>query len=362
MLSFDPTAARARYERMWALPATFGKERTSFHSFLNELVRDRLVLVNGLQLIRDELQIAGGDEHPLSVCAADLSLPSVMSTLAHTHCGDRIHQNEAKRAYEQVVANRFAFLSEIGGAKLESFTPAGGGVDDAATLAHVTVAHQLDATLRQRFYRGNTQSFVLVNVDMQSHVGREDGDAGMSFGMTRETPWREPRAACGAIVGALRNYHRANAVHRRLRAQLGDQNYALLAEAGVRTEEGIDITPIVAAAIVVIRGLEQTLTAFASELDPRGLAHATASLTVNRVSLDDTVLYLARGTTFAGEIRFQGFGTDASLYSGRLVDHHGDRRILLSYDGVTGAAFPTRTTSYEVRKGELVLGEEVIDI
>jgi len=359
---FDDSIARKRHDWMWQQPAFFGKERSAFHAFLHELVRDRYAIVRGLQLIRDELQIALVPTHPLGVCASDLSLPSVMTTLAHTHCGDRIHQNEAKRSYEQIVASRFAFLSENGLAKLESFTPAGGGVDDAATLAHVTTAHQIDPVLRDLLYEGNPQSFVLVNVDLQGHVGRHEADGKVSFGTTCESPWREPRAACGAVVGALHHFHAKNAVHRRIRSQLGIENYELLAERGVRGDGGLDLTAMVAAAILVIRGMEQTLTAFASELDVRGLSHLTASLTVNRVSMEDTILYLARGTTFGGELRVQGFGTDASKYGGRLVEHNGDRRAVLTYDGVEGASFPLRTTPYEVRRGELVLGEEVIDI
>lgn len=362
MNSFDDVVARGRHDQLWELPAAFGKERSAFYTYLHELVRDRYAIVRGMQLIRDELQIALLPDHPLGVCASDLSMPSVMTTLAHTHCGDRIHQNEAKRAYEQIVASRFAFLSENGRPKLESFTPAGGGVDDGATLAHVTTAHQIDPVLRERFYQGNRQSFVLVNVDLQGHVGRHDHEGKVTFGATREAPWREPRAACGAVTGALQHFHAKNAVHRRIRSQLGVENYELLAERGVRGEGGIDLTPMVAAAIIVIRGLEQTLTAFASELDARGLAHITASLTINRVSMDDTILYLARGTTFGGEIRMQGFGTDAAKYGGRIVEHNGDVRAVLTYDGVEGTSFPLRTTPYEIRRGELVLGEEVIDI
>jgi len=361
-MPFNPSSASVRHDRFWALPATFGMERNALFGYLHEIVRDRYVLVNGLQLLRDELQIANLDDHPLGVCATDLSIPSVLTTLAHTHCGDRIHQNEAKHTYEEVIANRFAFLSEIGGAKLESFTPAGGGIDDAATLAHVTSSHQLDAKLRERLYAGNKQSYVLLNVDLQSHVGRSDEGEVTSFGQTREAPWRDPRAACGAVVGALRNYHGANAVHRRIRSQLGEENYALLAERGVHTKDGIDITAVVAASIIIVRGLELTLAAFAHELDERGLSHVTASLTVNRVSLNDTLVYLARGTTFAGEIRMQGFGTDAAAYSGRLVEHDDDARLVLAYDGQDGGTLPIRTTSYEVRRGALVLGEEVIDI
>jgi hypothetical protein len=84
----------------------------------------------------------------MKACGADMSLPSVVTTLAYTNCGDRIHQGEATKRYRDVVASRFATLSEIGELKLEAFFPAGGGTDNGATLAHVTVAHELDEQLK----------------------------------------------------------------------------------------------------------------------------------------------------------------------------------------------------------------------
>jgi len=56
---FDPTAARQRLKELWKLPAQFGEERKVTDFYLNELVSDRYVLVKGLQLLRDELQLAG---------------------------------------------------------------------------------------------------------------------------------------------------------------------------------------------------------------------------------------------------------------------------------------------------------------
>jgi hypothetical protein len=362
---FDSSAARQRVDRVWALPSTFGAERSAYHAYLHMLVRDRYALVNGLQLLRDELQIGHApDEEELGVCATDFGLPSVLSTLANTHCGDRIHSGEARHVYEQVVATRFACLGELGGPKLESFTPAGGGTDDAGTLAHVTVAHQLDASLRERLYRGNAQSFYLANIDLQTHVGRVEGDAQSplpTFGKTREAPWRDPRAACCAIVGTLTHFQPESVVHRRIRAQLGEDNYALLAGPGVTSDEGLDLRFVVAAAIILVRGLEQTLDACTRELDERGVAHVTAALTVNRPSTVDTVITLARGTVFGGEVRAQGFGTDARAYGGKLVTRSGDRRLDLRYGDVT-ANFPVRTSPYAVRTGALVLPQHVIDI
>lgn len=51
-------------------------------------------------------------------------------------------------------------------------------------------------------------------------------------------------------------------------------------------------------------------------------------------------------------------GTDARLFRGRLVEYDGDTRLILSYDGETGASFAIRSRPYEVRRGELVLGDE----
>lgn len=352
MTSFDPSMAQKRIDQFWDLNAEFGLEHSSVHVYLSEIVSDRYVLVNGLQLIHDELQLAGlgtsddeGDD--VVACGADLSLPSVMTTLAHTNCGDRIHQGEATTSYEQIVAQRFACMSEIGEYKLEAFSPTGGGTDDGHTLAHVTVAHQLDAPLRKRLYDGHPASFILVNIDLKTHVGRLDPPNGkMLIGQTTESKWREARAACGAVVGSLKHYNQENNVHRRIRADLGEANFKFLTEHGVKTKEGVDITPAVASAIVAIQGMINTARALETELDGRGLGHLTASVTVNRPHLDDTIIYLTRATVFNGETKTQGFGTDATKFSGRIVEYRGDKRLLLTYGGVDAGEHPVQTTPY----------------
>ncbi|MBL8613573.1 MAG: hypothetical protein JNL38_39910 [Myxococcales bacterium] len=352
---FDPSVAKERLDRFWQLNAEFGLEHHAVHVYLSEIVSDRYVLVNGLQLIHDELQLAGlnqSDEEGDDVvaCGADLSLPSVMTTLAHTNCGDRIHQGEATITYEQIVAARFAFMSEIGESKLEAFSPTGGGTDDGNTLAHVTVAHQLDAPIRKRFYEGNDKSFILVNIDLKTHVGRLDLHSGkILIGQTQESKWRESRSACGAVVGTLKSYNPENGVHRRIRADLGEANFEYLTKHGVKTKDGVDITPAVASAIVAIQGMENTAKALESELDDRGVGHLTASLTVNRPHIDDTIVYFARATVFGGETKTQGFGTDATKFSGRIMEYKGDRRLLMIYDGVDASEHKVRTETYTKR-------------
>ena len=334
MTTFDPSAAQQRVDKFWSLGAHFGLERDAFDIYLHELVSDRFVLVNGLQILRDELQFAGNDPNPdVAACGADFSLPSVCTTLAHTNCGDRIHQGEATSAYEQIVAARFATLSETGELKLEAFSPTGGGTDNGKTLAHVTVAHQLDDSLRTAIYEGNPLSYVLVAIDLKTHCGRLDREDGLiKFGETQESKWREPRTACGAIVGTLSRFDASNGVHQRILRDLGQSNYDYLCNNRVVSREGIDVTYVVAAAIVAISGLKNTAEALTCEMDERGLGHLTAAITINRPDQNDTTLYLGRATVFGGKLHYQGLGTEASKYTAQLVDYRGSRRLQLGYN------------------------------
>lgn len=352
-MKFDPTAALTKLEHFWSLRSEFGLERDPYHIYLDEIISDRFALVNGLQLLRDELQFAGKQHHEgdMAACAVDLSVPSVCTTVACTNCGDRIHQGDTESAYRRVVASRFATLSEVGELKVESFAPTGGGTDDGATLAHVTVAHQLDDPLRNAIYSGHPQSFVLATFDLRTHVGKMvRSDGSFEFGMARESRWREPRPACGAIVGTLRAYNPANPVHQRLRRDLGEENFAYLANNAVISDDGYDVTAAVAASIIAIQGMKNTAAALTQELDERGMGHLTASTTINRVSDHDTLLYLARATVFGGTVRTQGFGTDARKYSAQIVRHSdNDLRLKLSYDATSGKHFPAVESTYGIR-------------
>ncbi|PZO11608.1 MAG: hypothetical protein DCF25_19065 [Leptolyngbya foveolarum] len=353
-LPFDVTTTQKRVDNFWQLPASFGMERNAYHNYLNEIVSDRYALIKGLQILRDELQFAASSPTDMRACGADMSLPSVVTTLAYTNCGDRIHQGEATKRYRDVVASRFATLSEIGELKLEAFFPAGGGTDNGATLAHVTVAHEIDEPLKRQLYEGNAQSISLVAIDLKTHVGRlRENDKHVTYGKTREAPWREPRAACGAIVGALTDYHPRNQIHRRIREDLGEKNFHYLANNKVLTEGGIDMTMAIAAIIVAIRGIRNTAIALAEEMDERGVGHLTACTTVNRPSRDDLVIYLARATVFNGKIRIQSFGTDAERYSGKFGEHAGEKRLQLRYEDWDSDYLPVEEIEYTVRDSGL---------
>ncbi len=353
-LSFDAATTQQRVDQFWQMPASFGTERNAYHNYLNEIVSDRYALIRGLQILRDELQFAAKSPTDMNVCGADLSLPSVVTTLAYTNCGDRIHQGEATKRYRDVVASRFATLSEIGELKLEAFFPAGGGTDNGATLAHVTVAHELDEQLKRQLYEGNPHSISLVAIDLKTHVGRlREGDKHVIYGKTRESPWREPRAACGAIVGALTDYRPQNLIHRRIRGDLGERNFHYLSQDHILTDEGVEITMAVAAVIVAIRGIRNTAIALSKEMDERGLAHLTASTTVNRPSRDDLVIYLARATVFNGKIRIQSLGLDAKRYSAGLVEHAGEKRLQLRYDTWDSDNLPIEEIAYKARDSSL---------
>ncbi len=352
-IAFDVTPAQARIDKFWQLSASFGMERNAYHNYLNEIVSDRYTLINGFQILRDELQFAAECDTDMKACGADMSLPSVVTTLAYTNCGDRIHQGEATKRYRDVVASRFATLSEIGELKLEAFFPAGGGADNAETLAHVTVAHELDEALKRRVYAGNSQSISLVAIDLKTHVGRLSEHGKHIYGKTRESPWREPRAACGAIVGALTHYHSDNLIHRRIRNDLGEANFQFLANQSIYTQDGVDITMAVAACIVAIQGVRNTAFALSEELDERGVAHLTASTTVNRPSRDDLVIYLARATVFNGQIRIQSLGTEAQKYGGKLVEYAREQRLQLFYDDWDCNNLPVEEFSYQVKMSGL---------
>ena len=345
---WDSSAAKARIERLWKLDAHFGAERGANRVYLDEIVSDRLQLLSGLQVIRDELQFASTPSTlDREAAAADYAIPSVVTTLAFTNCGDRIHHGEMEH-YQRVVASRFATLSEVGTLKPESFSPTGGGTDDGATLAHVTWAHALDEALRVRLYEGNAKSFVMCGFDLKTHVGRDVLDGTHLYGKTRESLWREPRAACGAIVGTLMKYNPESDVHRRIRANLGEASFALLSSEGMRSKEGVEVTAAVAGAIVAVQGMLDTASALTREMDERGVAHLTASMTINRPDMPDMVLYLARATVFDGEIVTQGFGVEAAKYGAGLIDLKGEKRLQLTYDGAT--SFEIEREIYDPRQ------------
>ncbi len=352
-MPFDASAAHGRLKNLWELRAEFGMERSATHVFLDEIVSDRMQLLSGLQVLRDELQFARRPcRSDRDAGAADFSQPSVVTTQAFTNCGDRIHHGEIEN-YQRVVAARFATISEIGTLKPEAFHPMGGGTDDGATLAHVTWAHVLDEPLRKRLYDGNRQSFVLCAFDLKTHVGRLESNDDLEWGKTAESPFREPRAACGAVVGTLSHFNERSDVHRRIRSDLGEENFELLSKDVIRSKHGRDITPVVAASIIAVRGMLDTAHALTREMDLRGVAHLTASVTVNRPSVNDTIIYLARATVFDGKITTQGFGTDARKYAGEIVNHKADKRLRLTYDGIETTSYPINVEEYAVRQSVL---------
>jgi len=345
MAPFDSSLVRARLAALWQLEAAFGIERGSNRTYMEEIISDRMQFVRGLQILRDELQFADGRaKSDMAACMADFAVPSVLTTLAFTTCGDRVHQGEVEH-YRQVIASRFANISEIGALKCEQFFPTGGGTDDGATLAHVTAAHKADESIRRRVYGGNAQSFMLCAIDIQTHVGRVEQADGVRFGVTQESPFREARTACGAVIGTLRGYNDDNLVHRRIRRDIGEENYALLTTRGIRTEDGTDISTVAAAALLAIRGMMNTARALATELDERGVGHLTASVTVNRVGQSDTTLYVRRATVFQGEVVSQGLGLDAKTYGGTFIVHRGDKRLRMTQSGRDGSTLPLETES-----------------
>lgn len=56
-------------------------------------------------------KLASIDKADVKACGVDFTLPTVIVTLAHTNCGDRI-QEEATPEYNAVVGTRFATLGK----------------------------------------------------------------------------------------------------------------------------------------------------------------------------------------------------------------------------------------------------------
>ena len=336
----NPKNIEQKLSNMWALETSFGMERSPHYIYLEEIVTDRRILTKGYQVLRDELDFAPDPK------GADFSLPSVIVTLAHTICGDRACGGQPKADYNSDIGTRFANIGKTGDIKIEEFSPAGGGTEDGRTLAHVTVAHAADKYILERLHNSNPDSFTLYSFDLQTHVGKLDNNGSISFGRVRESEYREPRGACGAIVGALTAYDSGNTDHKRIRDDLGEANFDYLSSNKIFAQSGEDITYVVAAAIVAVTGMYTTIQGLTNEMGEKGLSHLTASMILNRTSLDDTVMLLSRAAIHNGTIQIQGFGTESNKYSGRMQEHHGDKRLVLVYDGNELANFPIQTSNY----------------
>ncbi|MGD1863177.1 MAG: hypothetical protein ACFB0D_01350 [Phormidesmis sp.] len=118
-------------------------------------------------------------------------------------------------------------------------------------------------------------------------------------------------------------------------------------------DEGVEFTLAIAFVFVALRGIRNTALALSQEMDERGLAHLTASTTVNRPSRDDLVIYLARATVFNGKVRIQSLGSKAECYGGKLVEHAAERRLQLRYDDWDNENLPIEEITYKVRASGL---------
>ncbi len=342
-MDFSPGMIQDNVARILAEPAAFGMERHAHHIYLDRVAEARFHLARGFQIINDEMRL--NPKHS----AATFQMPCMVTALAHSSCVDRV-QDEAHFTYLNDIGRRFGMMSEVGLPRFERHFPAGGGVIDARTIAEVTVSHAVDEAIRSALYAGNPCSGILYSFDIQTHVGRLDSDKATSFGMTRESAYRGQRAACGAVMAALNHADLSNADHSRILSSLGEENVRTLRR-GVIAETGEDITAAVASALLAVRGLEASLPAFAAEMDTHGVAHLTASMVVNRRTRDDTVILLGEGIIFNGRTHSRGFGADASKFSGRVVEHHGDKRMLLTYYGEAPEGFGVRESDYKVHQG-----------
>ncbi len=316
--------------------------RNGHHVYIEQLVPDRMTTVSGYQVIRDKLQLD-------PAFGADFAIPSAVVSAAHTNCGDRANA-ESLALYRSAVGARFATLGPTGIETAESFTPPG-GVVPGETLAHVAVGHTvaIKDEIMDTIFR-NPESFFLFTVDSQCHVGQTQNGGKFVFGMTSESKYEDPRAACGAVIGALEHYDHGNMDHVRIRALLGEDNFRYLSGNRITTQSGIDITPAVASSIIALRGMYSAGERLKHELrtaklSGRGAAELTAATTVNIGMEDDLVIPLGRLTIAGENVYVQGLGTDARAYGGSIVDYKGGR-LALSYDGCNKERFSVRKLDF----------------
>eukprot|EP00287_Rhodomonas_sp_CCMP768_P002475 CAMPEP_0196720306 /NCGR_PEP_ID=MMETSP1091-20130531/3108_1 /TAXON_ID=302021 /ORGANISM="Rhodomonas sp., Strain CCMP768" /LENGTH=524 /DNA_ID=CAMNT_0042061489 /DNA_START=119 /DNA_END=1693 /DNA_ORIENTATION=+ len=366
-----------RIADMWSQPSAFGEEDEPASVYLS-IIANRYALVKGAQLIRDELLLAfnkpgyhnknkSSHSPHLAQCAANLSLPSVLTTCGYTMCGDRICQSRALSQYKSMIAGRFGSMTEGGENKPEFFFATGGGTDSGPTLAHVTVGHALDSAIKKKMYTKNAESCFLCNIDVCTHCGHLEVGPGHShsflgntydgvgavYGLAQESVFRDPRPTCGAIVGMISNFNMQNPVHVRLRNDLGEANFNYLKNNDVQADDGSSVRFLIAAAIIAIQGMRNTLDALGpgGELDERGVGHMTAQVQVNNREGFETILYCARATVFNGVITEQGLGTDASKFTAEMVTNKdGVQQVKLIYDGVQDSeALPIVVRTYDMK-------------
>ncbi len=343
--SFNPSYAQERLDLMWQQEMLFGRERNPRHVYTEKIGKDRWVLMGAFRRADNPFAF-----QPEPVGVNLRQQPIVVPTVAHAMCVDRCIQGQSAELYRQSIGAFFGFKEASGLPQIERNFTLGGGAEEGGVLAHVTAGHSLAGIINRLQDGGHPQSFFLHGIDIQTHVGLTiDSSSTRRYGVVHEYHGLGERPACGAIVGMLRHYNDKNRVHKRLRTDLGEDNYRLLSTEGVKTSEGIEITYVVAAAIIAVQGLQHTLDALPQELHQRALAHLTASVIVNETASDGLIIYLGRATGFNGVLRHQGFGTDASQYSGSLVKHHDDKpRLELTYNRWRQGQFPVDSIIYTV--------------
>ncbi len=107
-MTFDSRTIEENISRTWEVPLELGLERQPLHAYVNTIGHERRRLIHGCQLLIDELDFASPP------VGADFSLPSVISTLAHTTCGDRANRGRPSMVYEDALGRRFATRGLVG--------------------------------------------------------------------------------------------------------------------------------------------------------------------------------------------------------------------------------------------------------
>lgn len=246
--AFNPTLVQSRVDEMWLRDSVFGEEKSPLEFYVGELLTDRRRITRGLQLLQDELDLPRSSSGLAeSTNIADLSIPSVLSSLCKLECTEETAAaGPATYLYSSAVGTRCASMTEEGCIEYEVHKCPGGGLDRATRWTRSLVsASRMSGSVRRRIYNGNPLSFLVYNIDVTTHCGRLElgakdtvKDRGRTYrkipawyGKSKQENGKSIDA-CGVIVSCLNRYDASDSAHVHIRSTLGEENFNFLTSRG----------------------------------------------------------------------------------------------------------------------------------
>ena len=283
---FDPSVARERLERLWELAAQFGLERGSNRVFLDEIVSDRLQLLSGPPGAARRAAVLPSRRRRRIAKPARPTSPSRASSRPSRSPTAVTASTTARSSTTSASSRaRFATLSELGTLKPEAFHPPAAARTTARRSRTSRGRTSSTSRCAARLRRATPQSFVLCAFDLKTHVGRARRARATSCSAGRGV------LVARAARGVRRDRRRARGVTTsgttstaRIRDDLGEDELraALRADGRAHATKASTSPRSSRRRSSPIQGMRDTARALQHEMDERGVAHLTASMTVNR--------------------------------------------------------------------------------